>query len=105
MLDVLIARGMSCDAALSIWVLQHCQKLADDIVRIARALSPGGALFVVNQFRRTVPTVEQGWADDGLDVFGLLRVAFDQSAGGPLDSANTTEGIAAASAWAAYRRR
>ena len=105
MLDVLIARGMSCDAALSIWVLQHCQKLADDIVRIARALSPGGALFVVNQFRRTVPTVEQGWADDGLDVFGLLRVAFDQSAGGPLDSANPTEGIAAASAWAAYRRR
>ena len=26
MLDVLIARGMRCDAALSIWVLQHCQE-------------------------------------------------------------------------------
>ncbi len=105
MLDVLIARGMSCDAALSIWVLQHCQKLADDIVRIARALSSGGALFVVNQFCRAVPTLERGWMDDGLDVFGLLRVAFDQSAGGPLASANTTEALARVSAWAAYRRR
>jgi hypothetical protein len=105
MLDVLIARGMSCDAALSIWVLQHCQKLADDIVRIARALSPNGALFVVNQFHRAVPTLERGWVDDGLDVFGLLRVAFDQSAGGPLASANTTEGLARVSAWATYRRR
>lgn len=106
MLDVLIARGVTCDAALSIWVLQHCQKLGDDIVRIARALSPGGgALFVVNQFHRAVPTLEQGWVDDGLDVFGLLRVAFDQQAGGSLASANTTEGLARVSAWAAYRRR
>ena len=79
MLDVLIARGIGCDAALSIWVLQHCQKLADDIVRIARALLPGGALFVVNQFHRAVPTFERGWVDDGLDVFGLLRVAFDRA--------------------------
>jgi SAM-dependent methyltransferase len=105
MLDVLIARGMRCDAALSIWVLQHCQKLADDIVRIARALSPGGALFVVNQFRRAVPTVERGWVDDGLDVFGLLGVAFDRTAEGSLASVNTTEAIAGAAAWAAYRRR
>jgi SAM-dependent methyltransferase len=105
MLDLLIAHGMTCDAALSVWVLQHCEKLADDIVRIARALAPGGALFVVNQFHRAVPTVEQGWVDDGLDVFGLLRVAFDQSARGSLASADTTEGLARVSAWAAYRRR
>jgi hypothetical protein len=105
MLDVLIARGMTCDAALSVWVLQHCQQLADDIVRIARALSPGGALFVVNQLRRVVPTFERGWVDDGLDVFGLLRVAFDQSAMGSLAGTNTTEAIAGTAAWAAYRRR
>jgi SAM-dependent methyltransferase len=105
MLDALITRGMTCDAALSVWVLQHCLQLADDIVRIARALSPGAALFVVNQLRRAVPTVERGWLDDGLDVFGLLRVAFDQSAMGSLARANTTEAIAGAAAWAAYRRR
>jgi hypothetical protein len=49
--------------------------LADDIVRTARTLSSGGKLFVVNRFRRAVPTVGLGWADDGRDVFGLLRVA------------------------------
>ena len=49
---------MTCDAALSIWVLQHCQKLADDIVRHCTR-SPGGALFVVNQLHRAVPTVER----------------------------------------------
>ena len=59
----------------------------------------------MNQFRRAVPTVERGWVDDGLDVFGLLRVAFDQSAGGLLASANTTEGLARGTAWATYRRR
>jgi hypothetical protein len=62
-------------------------------------------LIVVNQFHRTVPKVEQGWMDDGLDVFGLLGVAFDQNARGSLASANTTDGLAGVSARATYRRR
>jgi len=105
MLDVLIARGLTCDAALSIWVLQHCPQLVEDIKRIAGALTPGGELFVVNQGHRAVPTVERGWMDDGLDVAALLRMAFDQRAGGPLSAANTTPLLARVATWATYRRR
>ncbi len=105
MLDELIARGLTCDAALSVWVLQHCPKLAEDIVRIARALAAGGDLFVVNQRYRAVPTLEQGWFNDGLDVLGLLGGVFDQRAGGPLDAAHTSDVLADAAYWAAFRRQ
>ena len=102
MLDELAARGLVCDAAISVWVLQHCPRLADDIVRIARALKPGGDLFVVNQRVRAVPT-ERGWLDDGLDVFGLLRSTFEVRCEGPLVAANTTDVIAAIASWGAFR--
>jgi hypothetical protein len=104
MLDELVARGLVCDAAISIWVLQHCPRLADDIVRIAHALKPGGDLFVVNQRVRVVPTVEHGWLDDGLDVFGLLRSAFEVRGEGPLAAAHTTDVIATIASWAAFKR-
>lgn len=104
MLDELVARGLVCDAAISIWVLQHCPRLADDIVRIARTLKPGGDLFVVNQRVRVVPTVEHGWLDDGLDVFGLLRSTFEVRGEGPLAAAHTTDVIARIASWAAFKR-
>ncbi len=94
------------DAAIAIWVLQHCPRVCDDVVRIARALKPGGKLFVVNLVHRSVPTVEQGWVDDGLDVFGLLSTALGSPiAGARLDQDMTTKRVASASAWAVYRRR
>jgi len=105
MLDELIVRGLACDAALSVWVLQHCPKLGEDIVRIARALRPAGHLFVVNQHYRAVPTVEHDWFNDGLDVLGLLGGVFEQRAGGPLDAAHTSDIIANAAYWAAFQRR
>ena len=37
-IGVVIARCVTCDAALPIWVLQHCPKLAEDTARTARAL-------------------------------------------------------------------
>jgi SAM-dependent methyltransferase len=103
MLDELVARGLVCDAALAVWVLQHCPRLADDIVRIARTLKSGGDLFVVNQRVRAVPT-ERGWLDDGLDVFGLLRSTFEVRSEGPLTAAHTTDVIARIASWAAFRR-
>jgi SAM-dependent methyltransferase len=105
MLDVLVARGLNCDAALCIWVLQHCPQLAKEIARIARALVPGGDLFVVNQRNRAVPTVERGWLDDGLNVSALLREAFDPQAEGRLAAVSTTRVLARVATWATYRRR
>lgn len=92
------------DSAIAVWVLQHCPNVADDVARIVRALKPGGHLFVVNQHHRSIPTVESGWVDDGIDVFALLGSTLTFVTGGPLAPARTTERVAAVSAWAVYRR-
>ena len=76
MLDAMVARNFVADAAISIWVLQHCLKPAEDIERIHRALVPGGGLFVLNNLYRAVPTREQAWANDGLDIKALVRDRF-----------------------------
>lgn len=104
MLDELVARGLVCDAAISIWVLQHCPWVAQDIARIARSLRPDGDLFVVNQRNRAVPTMERGWLDDGVDVLGLLRQTFSPRGEGPLSVEHTTLMLASIAGWSAFRR-
>jgi SAM-dependent methyltransferase len=55
MLDLMLERGLSFDNAISIWVLQHCERPAGEIDRIRRALKADGKLLVVNSFARVVP--------------------------------------------------
>lgn len=97
-LDGLVAGGFRCDGAYSIWVLQHCDAPADDIARIARALSPGGALLVVNNITRAVP-VAGGFADDGIDIKALLSASFKRTAEGQPNAALTVERLAAVTFW------
>jgi SAM-dependent methyltransferase len=66
--------GPVWDAALCFWVLQHCQHPVIDIQRLARSVKPGGLLFVLNKKYRCVPT-DQGWVDDGINVFRLVSDA------------------------------
>ena len=76
MLDALIEGGFRFDAAISIWVLQHCLKPAIDIERIQRSLKIGAGLFVLNNIYRAVPTVERSWTNDGIDIKTILASAF-----------------------------
>jgi ubiquinone/menaquinone biosynthesis C-methylase UbiE len=105
MLDTLGARGVTVDAALSVWVLQHCLDPKSDIARIQRVLKPRGACFVVNNLGRAVPTVEDGWANDGVDIQPLLADAFEIQEEGRLAPEVTGQLIAGATFWAHYRRR
>jgi SAM-dependent methyltransferase len=86
-LDTLVERGFACDAAITVWVLQHCQRPAEDVARIKRALKPSAPLFVVNNIHRAVPMLERKlgpmgasmagtWANDGIDVKALVTQAF-----------------------------
>ena len=77
MLDLLLARGVRFELALSIWVLQHVARPEQDIARLRGALRSGGGLFVANNHRRAVPT-DRGWAHDGIDVAALLDAAFER---------------------------
>jgi SAM-dependent methyltransferase len=104
MLDLLLTRGVAFDLALSVWVLQHCVNVRDDIALISRALVPEGGLFVVNQRSRAVPTVELGWVDDGADVYALLKEGFRQRSRGSLPAEHTTKNVSRFASWAAFRR-
>ena len=73
--------GIKCDAALSVWVLQHCLKPQDDIAAIRAATKDAAKLFVVNERMRFVPTTNVVWIDDGIDVREMLGAG----ASGPLD--------------------
>jgi SAM-dependent methyltransferase len=74
--DQLLRFEVRADFALALWVLQHCPRVDEDIARIKAALKPGGRLLVLNACRRFVPTQEQGWIDDGIDVWRLLQEHF-----------------------------
>jgi SAM-dependent methyltransferase len=85
MLDTMVQRGFTADAAFSVWVLQHCFRPGDDVGRIHRSLAPEGRLFVVNNYNRAVPTNE-GWVNDGIDIRALLNDRFSLADEGvPLD--------------------
>jgi SAM-dependent methyltransferase len=105
MLDGMIGRGLRFDSAISIWVLQHCHRPADDAARIRRGLGSDGRLFVLNNLSRVVPTVEHGWVNDGIDIKQLLSDEFALQNEGRLPREKTTTSLAEASFWALYRQR
>lgn len=104
MLDTLIERGMTFDGTLSIWVLQHCYAPNDDITRIRRGLRPDGRLFVLNNIYRAVPTREQGWVNDGVDLRAQLEREFTPLGDGTPALEHTSKSVVQGAFWAAYRR-
>lgn len=87
-LDVLrelIRRGLRFDAILSIWVLLHLPRPAEEIALFHQALRPGGHLFAISAVReRALPTT-RGYVtvNDGIDVPKLLRERFEELHFGP----------------------
>jgi cyclopropane fatty-acyl-phospholipid synthase-like methyltransferase len=104
-LDSLTQAGLNVDAAISIWVLQHCLQPAIDIARVQDAVRPRGSLFLVNNERRAVPTVAHGWMDDGLNIKQMLSEAFVPGEEGLLDVEKTTPKVAQHCYWAHFRKR
>jgi len=105
MLDFLIDRGLAVEAAIAIWVLQHCVFPSEDIARLKRVLKPGGGLFILNDDDRTVPTVERGWVNDGLDIKALLSQEFVLQREGRPVLEQTSAPIAELTFWAAFAKR
>jgi SAM-dependent methyltransferase len=105
MLDTLSERDVIVDAAISVWVLQHCQSPAIDIARIRRALRKGKSFFVVNNLSRAVPTKERGWFNDGINIRDLLQTEFSAREEGRLDPVRTTPMACQCAFWAAYGAR
>ena len=68
--------GFKFDAAISVWVLQHCQTPQREIGLIKNGLNEGGKFLVVNNHGRAVPMRSGNWGTDGVDVRGLLTQQF-----------------------------
>jgi 2-polyprenyl-3-methyl-5-hydroxy-6-metoxy-1,4-benzoquinol methylase len=101
MLDAIVEQGVRFDAALALWVLQHCLDAGVDIPRIRRALKPYAGFFVLNNLYRAVPG-ERGWENDGQDVKALLCDAFVLSQTGQLPPDVTTDVVSQLTFWASF---
>jgi len=64
------------DVVLSIWVLQHCLRPAQDIKQLQNVLKPNGKLFILNGYARHIPCKETHWANDGFDIRKELGKTF-----------------------------
>ena len=105
MFDTMLGRGFKVDAAISIWVLQHCLNPLEDIRRMHRGLKPGAGLFILNNDYRVVPSVEKGWVNDEIDVKTMLQKQFVLEKEGRLSPERTSEALARNTFWASYRQR
>lgn len=105
MLAAMSERGFRFDAAIAIWVLQHCPSPTHDIARLRAALAPAGRLFVLNMTNRSVPTREVGWLDDKLDIRAILTREFDLVDHGRLAPEKTTDQIMRGTFWASFAQR
>jgi len=115
-LDTLIERGLACDAAIAVWVLQHCQRPSDDVGRIKRALKPSAPLFVVNNIHRAVPMLERKlgpmgatmagtWANDGIDVKALVAQEFALQEEGKLSPDRIGADLSRLTFWATFLKQ
>jgi SAM-dependent methyltransferase len=104
MLDDLVARGLRCDGALTVWVLQHCAQPAVDIARIKNALKPGSHFFVVNNRTRAVPVLERPYVNDGIDIKALLGAEFLPQRDGILAPEAVEDIVSRNSFWASFQR-
>lgn len=111
--DVLVKSGLRVDAAIAVWVLQHCLAPADDIARIRRGLGPSGAALVLNMPKRAIPaavrdannTERFAWGSDQIDVAALLRQAFVVAAEGAIDPTRTPHVADVGAFWMNLRQR
>jgi SAM-dependent methyltransferase len=68
---IAVRSGLQFDGGYALWVLQHVLDPLPEIALLARGLRRGAPFWLLNQFRRCVPT-NRGWMDDGKDVRAMM---------------------------------
>src|SRR5262252_10422959 len=93
------------DAAIAVWVLQHCMDLQTAIYDLV-TIKPGGTLIICNNRNRCVPVEGGDWADDGLDVNRMiLDTGFHEIEHGVLDETVAPGWMQKETFWAVYEKR
>jgi len=76
-LNSLVLDGLRVDAAISIWVLQHCIDPIIDVALLKAAMKEDALLYVLNNKISAVPT-NNGWINNGINIYALLTNKFTQ---------------------------
>jgi len=76
LLEVLISKGLTVDACVSIWVLQHCPNMLEEVQLIKSILKPGGHFYILNNVHSAIPT-DQGWMSNGVNIQEVLENNFE----------------------------
>lgn len=100
----LVQSGLRVDGALSVWALQHSLSPEPEVKVLAAALKPDAKACVVNLYARALPTAEGVWADDGIDVLGLLKDAMPQFMLGTLSPEAVSSKTSSRSWWGTFAR-
>lgn len=86
----MLQAGLRVDGAFAVWVLQHSLKPESDIALLQAALKAGGRLQVINALKRWVPT-DEGWNNDGKDVWDMLEDRFTRIEERPLPKGSVSK--------------
>lgn len=78
LLEKLQKENLEFDLAISIWVLQHCPNVEDEIKFLRKAIKDEGELYIVNNKFSAIPT-NKGWIKDKNDISLLLEVYFENN--------------------------
>jgi 2-polyprenyl-3-methyl-5-hydroxy-6-metoxy-1,4-benzoquinol methylase len=93
------------DHAITVWVLQHIFDPSTATNLINKWLKPNGELFVVNEVARFVPTISDGWINDGADVKDLLDDSMNPIIGGTMNAEIVTEAVASRTYWGIWQTK
>ena len=76
-LMMLVGKGLRCDHACVVWMLQHSPNVYADLQLIHRSLKGLGGVFVAdNREMRLVPLQGGQWCNDGMDIWRQLELNF-----------------------------
>ena len=73
----MVKSGLRVDACFSIWVLQHCPNVEQEIELIKSLLKPGGCFYILNNNMPAIPT-DKGWINNKVDIKPMLEEHFSE---------------------------
>ncbi len=88
----MLNKGLKVDACVSLWVLQHCPNVLQEVKLIHAILKPGGYFYVLNNNNSAIPT-DKGWVSDGADIKAILEEHFTVLEYSKLPSECAPEGL------------
>ncbi|MBU0969737.1 MAG: tetratricopeptide repeat protein [Proteobacteria bacterium] len=74
-LDQMTQQGFRVDHAISVWTLQHCPAMEEEVARIQASLKKGGRLYVLSSSKNRYPT-RHGWVDTHENIKRILDKRF-----------------------------